>query len=456
MDPIIISSDDDLPQPEYRPVLPSPSVQAPSPTHVAVSALLKRKRTPLDLDLGSSTPPPPLIDVVPPVASSIPIPRSQATRFNLQGKKFFLTFPKCSASVDQVLAQCATLPQLSWAVVATEQHKDGSPHLHVVLVYSEKQRLKGLPGLAVFDGLVSQHGNYKTIKNSKLDLLRTLQYVKKDGNFKSIGIDLEEFMRGLSSSKTVNSGVWIQAADKLRAGISLTELHEWNPSFVALNLQKVQQYQKWLVRNTQEVPTSVLIRVHQDIPTSAGIQLTTWMNLNLVLGKTTGRSPRQKQLWLCGPPGIGKTRIRAHLATYLRIYIVPNDEDFYDDWEDNLYDLAVFDEFKGQKTIQWMNSWLDGQPKPLRKKGSQYTKHQNVATVILSNFTPQQCYHKAFNQHASQLAPLLDRLEVVQWDTQNIDIEYISETACSDYEKSECAAGRFDQFLDPIDSGHSD
>jgi len=441
MDPIIIlSSDDDLPN-------RSPGRSTPPPGQ-ALPPALKRKRTP---SLDAALPPPPLTDVPPPAASLIPTPRSHANRFNLQGKKFFLTYPKCSLSVAQALERCATLANLSWAVVALERHKDGSPHLHVVLHFLEKQRLKGLPGLAVLDGIASQHGNYKTIKHSNQDLLRTLKYVMKDGNYKTIGINLEEFIEGLSNSKPANSGVWIQAAERLRAGASMTELHDWNPSFVALNLRKVEDYRKWLVRNRQPVPKDVLIRVHQDIPSTAGIQLIAWMNSNLTVGKTTGRSPRQKQLWLCGPPGIGKTRLRGLLANYLRIYTVPNDEDFYDDWEDHLYDLAVFDEFKGQKTIQWMNSWLDGQPKPLRKKGSQYEKRVNVATIILSNFTPQQCYHKAFNQHASQLAPLLDRLEIVQWDTSTIDLEYISEDKCSDYEKEDCAAGHFDDYLHEYD-----
>lgn len=435
MDHVIVLNDSDLDEPSC----PPQPVHQPDPQ----PATKKRRTT-----TSEATAPLCPTDVPPPVPSSIPTPKSYARKFCLQGKKFFLTYPKCTVSPDLALERCKNLPHLSWAIVAQETHKDGTLHLHAVLQFSEKLRLKGLPGLALLDGIACQHGNYKTIKHSNEDLKRTIAYVMKEKNFKCHNINPEEFLEALQNSKSANAGVWIQLAEKLRAGTSLTDVHEWNPGLFAQHSDRIIKYQKWLARRSVPQPTEVLIRVQQDIPTSAGIRLTTWMNANLTVGKTTGRSPRQKQLWLCGAPGIGKTRIRGLLATYLRIYTVPNDEDFYDDWEDDLYDLAVFDEFKGQKPIQWMNSWLDGQPKPIRKKCAQAVKNFNVATIILSNFTPQQCYHKAFERHASQLAPLLDRLEIIDFGSEKIDLEYISETACSDYEKQDCAAGNFDQYLD--------
>ena len=80
------------------------------------------------------------------------------------------------------------------------------------------------------------------------------------------------------------------------------------------------------------------------------------------------RQPRQKQLWLWGPPGIGKTRFLSYLRARLRVYDMPKDEDFYDSYEDGCYDLVVMDEFKSHKKIQFLNAWCDGQPLPLRQK----------------------------------------------------------------------------------------
>jgi len=109
---------------------------------------------------------------------------------------------------------------------------------------------------------------------------------------------------------------------------------------------------------------------------------------------------------LSGPPLIGKTTLLMQLSRFLRIYNIPMDEDYYDDWDDGSYDLAVMDEYKGNKPVQWLNRWLDGSMMPLKKKGSQYLKRANVATLILSNFTLEECYRAAMERSAHFLVGL--------------------------------------------------
>lgn len=441
MDPIVIRSDD-----EVAPFSQKHGLDSISDLDLPQDFQLSKKRR------ITPTPAPPVPTTAPhPAFSSIPIPKSVANKFRLQAKSFLVTFPKCSLSVDQVLERCKKFKNLEWAIVAQEAHQDGDPHLHLVLHLSQKTEFKGKKGLELFDGLASQHGNYKSIKSSRQDLLRSVEYVMKDGNFKSHGIDPKDLVNRLKNSKEGNSGVWSKATSQVLAGTTIAELNAWNPGFVALNLRKLQEYRLFVEnekKQKEEAPKTLLIRVGMDVPTSAGIALLTWMNENLTLGKTLNRPPRSKQLWLWGAPGIGKTRMIAHLRTYLRIYVVNNDEDWYDHWSDELFDLAVFDEFKGQKTIQFMNGFLDGQVMNLKQKSrGSYIKRFNVACIILSNFPPQQCYHKAFEKNASQLAPLLDRLTVIQWDSPTIDLEYIAEDRCSDYEKEESAAGNWREYV---------
>lgn len=107
----------------------------------------------------------------------------------------------------------------------------------------------------------------------------------------------------------------------------------------------------------------------------------------------------------------------------MRIYEIPKDEDFYDYWADDAYDVAILDEFKGQKKIQWLNAWLDGSPCTLRQKGAQYVKFYNVPTIIISNFSPHEVYK---NSDERKLAPLLDRLEVIEIQ-EEILIDYVEE-----------------------------
>jgi len=70
------------------------------------------------------------------------------------------------------------------------------------------------------------------------------------------------------------------------------------------------------------------------------------------------------------------------------------------------------DEFKGQKTLQWMNEFRQGSKMTLRKKGSQYLKSKNIPVIILSNYSLSECYPKAAND--GRLSTLEARLKVVQ------------------------------------------
>ena len=96
------------------------------------------------------------------------------------------------------------------------------------------------------------------------------------------------------------------------------------------------------------------------------------------------------------------------------MYHMPTTEEFYDQYSDD-YDLVVMDEFKGQKTIQWMNQFLQGSPMPIRKKGSQGMKYKNLPVVILSNYRLSECYVKAAND--GRLSTLECRLEIIEIDS---------------------------------------
>jgi len=121
-----------------------------------------------------------------------------------------------------------------------------------------------------------------------------------------------------------------------------------------------------------------------------------WLALNI----RAPRQPRQLQLWLWGPPGIGKSRLVGQLRTMLRIYDMPKDEEYYDHYDDGSYDLVVVDEFKHQKRIQFLNAWADGQPLALKQKGSQTVKYSNLPLIILSNYSISQCYRDGVGRDA--------------------------------------------------------
>ena len=51
---------------------------------------------------------------------------------------------------------------------------------------------------------------------------------------------------------------------------------------------------------------------------------------------------KQKQLWIWGPTGNGKTYLwDSFLEKYCNIFIIPDDDRFMGKWKDDQYDLAV-------------------------------------------------------------------------------------------------------------------
>jgi hypothetical protein len=154
---------------------------------------------------------------------------------------------------------------------------------------------------------------------------------------------------------------------------------------------------------------------------TAEIELVQWLNKN-IHPKTT-RKLRSTQLYILGAKEVGKTHLISELRKYLRIYDMPRFENFDSLYEDGMYDLVVVDEFKGNRPVQFMNSFLDGSPLMLRKKGSQYLKTDNLPVMICSNYSLTDAYK---NLDADYLESLQSRLLTVYIpDTQRLDIQFI-------------------------------
>lgn len=104
---------------------------------------------------------------------------------------------------------------------------------------------------------------------------------------------------------------------------------------------------------------------------------------------------------------------------------MPLAEDFYDFYFDTEVDLIVMDEFKGNKTIQSLNQWLDGSMMTVRVKGSQRIKNVNQPFIILSNYSVEESYSGVTGARVDALKSRLVEyyldepldLDNVQWDS---------------------------------------
>lgn len=98
-------------------------------------------------------------------------------------KGWFLTYPQCSESKEELLEFLKT-KQISEAIVFEEKHQDGSPHLHAYVKLDNGVTHKNAP--TYFD-FKDYHGNYQPARSWRA----CQEYVKKDGNFITFNIDIE-------------------------------------------------------------------------------------------------------------------------------------------------------------------------------------------------------------------------------------------------------------------------
>jgi len=207
-------------------------------------------------------------------------------------------------------------------------------------------------------------------------------------------------------------------ADAILSGASLDKVSELDSGYFMLNKKKIEDFVSFSIMKRARLSLQLLVLPityfgqHQETQ-----QLIDWLNTNLLC--TTPRPFKSPQLYLSSPPNYYKTSLVNALEKRLRVYHMPLLEDFYDFYEDDNFDLVVLDEFRGQKTIQFLNLWTQGGIMNVRRKGSQTMKTRNLPFIVLSNWPLDMVY-----KDATKIETLKTRfLEVAL--TQPIDLENI-------------------------------
>lgn len=321
-----------------------------------------------------------------------------------QAKNLFFTWPQCDETKEVVLSRIRELfgSRLLTAIVAEEKHQNGDPHLHAFVSLSEPYRCRSNQEL---DALAGQHGNYQAARSPR----QVIRYVTKGGNYLLHGKDqewLSSYLEGKSSATS-------EVHSALLKGVPLKQVIRENP-WTLRCVRQLEAALPYLQTSTRAEKDWVSCLPGIGSPTEHEAELCTWFNTNVGTGKNRKHRPiRTPQLWIQGPPGCGKTSLIQRLQRMLSIYLI-SDEEFQSTWNDDVYDLAVLDEYNtARKTITFLNRWLDGSMMPLAKKGGQTVKKQNVPTVILSNHSPREVYHKIADSHPVVLEALCQRLQII-------------------------------------------
>lgn len=318
-------------------------------------------------------------------------------KFRLQAKNISITFPQNGTNKKLVMERLlASGLAVKLAVVVTEKHASGDPHLHMLISLEDKLTTRN-PNY--FDYLAEKHGNYQSTKNVK----SWLTYIMKFDQEPEIYGEIQTI---LSDSKKSKSD---QVAEKINTGSTLDQIAEEHPGYFLLNKRKVEEYMSYVTNKrlrTNLVSLNLPITyTGQDQQTSTIVD---WLNMNIL----QPRSFKQAQIFISGPPNYLKTSLVQSLYRYLRVYDMPLLEDFYDFYNDDDYDLVVLDEFKGQKTVQFMNLFLQGGVMNLRKKGQQVMKRKNLPMIVLSNFVIEDCYR--------------DQVKVASLKTRFVEVNLVS------------------------------
>ena len=327
--------------------------------------------------------------------------------FRLTAKNLYLTWPQNKCPPEIALENAVKYfksNDIKFIVVGQEEHKDGNPHLHMVVSLNKKRNVTKPGSLDVIAG---GHGEYQSAR----DLNKCVLYCIKEDNWLVYGLSKEEIL-----DSTLPKTMQDKVAKMVERGKTDKEIFDLHPgAFLRMQRQITSLRQKVQVwTHLKQVAMNPLqMRYLRGLKsTPSGTAIYKWIKLRLY--RRRPMKLKDPHLWIKGESNLGKTTLWTWLDKHLKIYEIPLDENFYDFFPTSHWDCAVIDEFKGQKTIQWLNRWLDGSRMTLRVKGAQALKTNMIPTIILSNFSPEECYPQLAISNPERIQLLHNRVTFVE------------------------------------------
>jgi len=339
-----------------------------------------------------------------------------ASKYRLVAKNIFLTYPQCSAPKAYCLEQLKKLfnkYEIKYIIVCEENHADDlGKHLHALVQLKRKPNFRN-PRFADFSWTgedkirKSYHGDYKTAKHA----YESMEYIKKDGNYLEEG-DAPDTKNLKGRSKS------LEVAQMVMDKKPILDIINSDPGFFMTQMKNILSFKQFLqmispvdLISWSPVRTVLTCPARTIDFTLPEKEVATWLFTNIM----QPRKHRQSQLYLYGPPACGKTSFYIVLLKFLRIFKIVYETDFLELYGDDYYDLMIFDEFKGQKKITFLNSLIDGTPKIYNVKFATVPKNKNLPAIFLSNLSPFEVYKGKAGDIS--LDAFVDRLQIVQVDT---------------------------------------
>lgn len=364
--------------------------------------------------------------------------KKTGTGFRFKSMSVFLTFPQYEGDLtkEEVLQIVEDFCEakgrvLEECIVALENHgqkKDGrgietktdpGVHWHIAMKVN-KAFDTILPNF--FDEIVNdKHGHVESAK----DWRALCVYCAKDGNYVTKGVDVEAFKEAIKNKKGVKHEVVAKEIIN-KPEIELKELCEKWPGYVLQHSNKVQDF-IGIVRNFEDEVKLPYYGIQPFIPNDDQKQtyeICCWLKDNLHPAKREHKKP---QLYIYGPTGKGKSTLSMYLQQRFKTYLIST-ENFWGAF-DNTFQLAIMDEFAGQKTIHELNQFVEGTPMSLPQKGQKvpFKKTKNIPVIIFSNSHPETIYKKTKEEHPERFEAFMARFKVVHL-TEDLRIPFLSQS----------------------------
>lgn len=314
-------------------------------------------------------------------------------KFRCNAKKHFVTFNKTETTKEWMAEKIKEKwgNQIKAMIIARETYKETEGHhIHLGIEWHKKKNIKdaNLFDFLFMEGKRSQHASIEAMHGS---MKQTKEYLSKE--------DKDPLVIGeLSETGEKKKGMTTLIAEAIAEGKTDQEINNMNPGFYLMHGKRIKEYRRetenWKNKD-KKVDWEELVPI--DGMTDQELEVQRWLNENI----RKERRHKQAQLMIVGSPNSGKTSLVIALDSLVRIYWMPTQEQFYDGWGDDDYDLAVFDEWNNvHHQHAWLMKLLEGGPSRMRYKGGSALKRNYLPIMILTNYTIAEMYSKKVEEQA--------------------------------------------------------
>ena len=314
--------------------------------------------------------------------------------------------------------------------IAKERHSDGEwEHIHCWMKFAKCFTCYPTTFDKVFP---EKHGNLAVMKkgNVKKHQFYMLRYVTKGGEFLDWPIDWD--CRAWMLENTPASVKHVDSCRKKtkRDDIATKIIEEdyskpYNiakeePGYFMERSKQVQDFMEYVheareADKKKNTKWTVLQETKEWGP--SWLKVIRW--LNFMIRQPSHHIGRPRHLFVHGNTRLGKTtRLINPLKERLHCYMLTKDELQNMPWRDD-YDLCIMDDFKGQKSIIWMNEFLGSKNMLMRVPGGTHMrKTRIVPTIVISNFPLARYYPLGANCEDESFNALKDRFIEVELTQQ--------------------------------------